>query len=89
MKPVQVAIDTNVLVAALKSRHGASFRLLSLLPDGHFLPNISVPLFIEYESVLKRPGLLDHLKASEIDDILDYVLSRSSIREIYYLWRRS
>ena len=29
----QVVIDTNVLVAALRSRRGASFRLLDLLGD--------------------------------------------------------
>ena len=54
MKPYKIVIDTNVLVSALRSRRGASFKLLSLIDSGNFIINISVPLFYEYEEVLKR-----------------------------------
>jgi len=87
MNTVNVVIDTNVLISALKSSRGASHKLLLLLVDGVFLPNISVPLFVEYESVAKRVELLGHLEKSEIDSILNYFISKSSIREIFYLWR--
>ncbi len=87
MKPVNVVIDTNVIVSALKSRRGASYKLLISLPSGIYRPNLSVPLFIEYESVAKRTGLLNGLKEQDIDYILDYILSQSSIRQIFYLWR--
>ena len=33
MSPFHVVLDTNVLVAALRSKRGASYRLLSLLGD--------------------------------------------------------
>lgn len=82
-----IVIDTNVLVAALKSRLGASFKLLMALPSGSYNPCLSVPLFVEYESVLKRAGLLPHLSAEDIDGVLNYVLSRASIHEIFFLWR--
>jgi putative PIN family toxin of toxin-antitoxin system len=87
MSSVKVVFDTNVLIAALKSKRGASYKLLISLPNGVYKPNISAPLFIEYESVAKRTGLVSDLTHEEIDAILDYILSKSSIREIFYLWR--
>jgi len=86
MKP-KIVIDTNVLVAALKSRNGASFKLLMALQREEYIPCLSVPLFVEYESVLKRLGLLPHLQDTEIDAILDYLLSLASIHKIFFLWR--
>lgn len=83
----KVVIDTNVIVAALRSRNGASHKLLNLLAEDRYTPCVSIPLFIEYESVLKRPGLVDHLSPREIDDVLNYLLAQSSLRKIYYLWR--
>ena len=82
-----IVIDTNVLVAALKSRVGASFKLLMALPSGSYNPCLSVPLFVEYESVLKRAGLLPHLSIEDIDGVLNYLLNRASIHEIFFLWR--
>ena len=84
---MNVVIDTNVLVAALRSNKGASYKLLSLLPGGRYTPNISVPLFFEYEAVLKRKGIVPALSVVDIDAILDFVLSKSRIRKIYFLWR--
>jgi len=87
MGSVNVVIDTNVLIAALKSKQGASHNLLISLPNDVYKPNISVPLFLEYEAVAKRTGLVSGLTNEEINVILDYILSKSSIREIFYLWR--
>lgn len=87
MSNVNVVIDTNVLISALRSNQGTSHKLLLLLADDAFTPNISVPLFIEYESVAKRTGLLSGLNSNDINSILDYFLSKSNIRRIFYLWR--
>lgn len=88
MDPVQVVLDTNVLVAGLRSQRGASFRLLSLVGADHrFGINLSVPLVLEYESALKRPGTVPALTADEIDSVLDYLCSVGHHREIYFLWR--
>ena len=83
----QVVVDTNVLVAALRSRRGASHRLLSLVGDGRWEMNLSVPLFLEYEDVVKRPDSGLTLSAGEIDDILDFICAEANLREIFYLWR--
>ena len=83
----QVVVDTNVLIAALRSRRGASHRLLSLVGDGRWQMNLSVPLFLEYEDVAKRPDSELTLSAGEVDDILDFICAEANLREIFYLWR--
>ncbi len=82
-----VTIDTNVVISALKSKKGASYKFLMLLTENLFVPNISVPLFMEYKSVAKREGLVVNLTEKDIDAILDYYLSQSKIHKIFYLWR--
>ena len=57
------------------------------LTDNVFVSNISVPLFIEYESVAKRENLVKNLSEKDIEVILDYFLSKSKIQQIFYLWR--
>ena len=47
-----VVLDTNVLVAAIRSRRGASFRLLEQVGLGRFDIVLSVALGLEYEEVL-------------------------------------
>jgi len=54
-------LDTGVLVAAFRSSSGASRQLLNAARAGHFVLLLSVPLMLEYESVLTRP---EHLAAS-------------------------
>jgi putative PIN family toxin of toxin-antitoxin system len=83
----QIVIDTNVLVAALRSRRGAAYRLLMLIGQSKFEVNVSVPLFLEYEDVTKRLMGSIPLAESDLEDILDYVCSIARQREIYYLWR--
>ena len=83
----QVVIDTNVIIAALKSRRGASFKLISLIDSNLFKINLSVSLLLEYEDVLKRETIEIPLKNKDIDDILDYLCKIANKREIFYLWR--
>ena len=87
MKRLEVVIDTNVLVSALKSKRGASFKVLTLIGQSKFDINLSVPLILEYEDVAKRLIGETALNEEDIDDILDYICSVSNRREIFYLWR--
>jgi putative PIN family toxin of toxin-antitoxin system len=85
---LKIVIDTNVIISALRSRKGASYRLLMLLGDDRLKSVISVPLFLEYESVAKRLTDSQGLSIGVIDDVLDYLCQVSTFRrEIYYLWR--
>ncbi len=85
MAPVQIVLDTNVLVAALRSRRGSSYRLLSLVDAGYFQINVSVPLVLEYEDVLSRPGL--RLEPEDGRDVVDYLCTIGNRHQIYFLWR--
>ena len=78
-------LDTNVLVAAARSREGASFLLLEELGlQPRFRICVSVPLVLEYEMALKRTSGLD---ASAAEQIVDYLCEVGDRREIYFLWR--
>ena len=87
MPGLQVVLDTNVLIAALRSPRGASYRVLQLLDKGFFDIHISVPLVLEYESVALRQ--LDDLPISRkhVEELLDYVSKVGFAHEIYYAWR--
>ena len=68
----RIVIDTNVMVAGLRSRHGSAFRLLALVGTGRFVIHLSVPLVLEYEEMLLRE--LPHLQVprSVVEDVLDF-----------------
>ena len=87
MKTLQIVIDANVLVSALRSNRGASFRLLRLLGDSRFEISVSVFLVIEYEKAAKRTVRRGGLSARDVDGILDFICAVARHREIYYLWR--
>jgi len=82
-----IVLDTNVLVSALRSRRGASYKLLSLVGQGLFDIVLSVPLVVEYESATKRQSRQLGLTHQEIDDVLNYLCSVGIHRQIYFLWR--
>jgi len=51
---MRLILDTNVIVAAFRSRQGASNLLLRFADQGMFTPLCSTALFLEYEAVLSR-----------------------------------
>ena len=83
----RIIIDTNVLVAGLRSRLGAAFQVLSLLGTGQFEHVVSVALLFEYEDALKRPDSGITIGRSAVDDVLDFVCSTAIQQSIYFLWR--
>ncbi|MDZ7693706.1 MAG: putative toxin-antitoxin system toxin component, PIN family [Balneolaceae bacterium] len=83
---INVVIDTNVLISALRSNRGASFKLISLVGTGKFDISLSVPLSIEYEAVSKREKF-KYLIDTDIDDLLNYLCKVADKRDIFFLWR--
>lgn len=83
----RTVLDTNVIVAALRSRRGRSNRLVSLIGAQRFVTVISVPLVLEYEDAALRQ--LDSLvyTADEVREILDFICWAAEPQAIYYLWR--
>lgn len=84
---IQVVVDTSVLVAAPRSKRGASYRLLTLVGKAGFEINVSVPLVLEYEDAAKRPAPEAGLSNADIDDILDYLCSVANRHAVHFLWR--
>lgn len=87
MSAFPIVIDTNVILAGLRSPHGASYQVLRLLGQGVFDIHISVPLILEYESVAVQH--LDELPIDRDDlrDFLNYICRVGIAHEIYYAWR--
>jgi putative PIN family toxin of toxin-antitoxin system len=82
-------LDTNVLVAALRSKDGASAEILRAAHDGRLIAVVSVPLFAEYEAVLTRP---EHLAAGgvsrgEVVDALEALAGTIEPAEPHFSWR--
>lgn len=85
---MRIVLDTNVLVAATRSRRGASFELMSLLPDSRFQIALSVALYTEWQDVLSRPEHLPlGMGPEDARGFLRYLASIAHLQEVYYLWR--
>lgn len=85
---MRMVLDTNVLVAATRSRNGASFELLSLLPDPRFQIALSVALYTEWQDVLTRPEHLPPgMGPNDARGFLRYLASVAHLQDVYYLWR--
>ena len=87
MEPPQIVLDTNILVSALRSRRGASFRLISLIDKGSFEVNLSVPVVLEYEEAFRKQAKSLQVTQNGIADFLDYLCSAANLHEIHFLWR--
>jgi putative PIN family toxin of toxin-antitoxin system len=84
---MRVVLDTNVLVAAIRSRRGASFEILSNIGMGALEIAVSVPLVLEYESVLLRHAPATLLSENDIQDMIDYICGIAVRHEVFFLWR--
>jgi putative PIN family toxin of toxin-antitoxin system len=82
-----VVLDTNVLEAAMRSRQGASYAVLSQLGTRKFEIAISVPLVFEYEEVLMRQASKAGRSAAAVTDVIDYFCSVGKHQSIFFLWR--
>jgi putative PIN family toxin of toxin-antitoxin system len=83
----RIVLDTNVLVSGLRSRNGASFRILSLIGSGRSSVCLSVPLVLEHEAAARRQVKVSGLSATAVRDIIDYICKAGQHFKIYYLWR--
>nr|WP_315226033.1 putative toxin-antitoxin system toxin component, PIN family [uncultured Limnohabitans sp.] len=82
-------LDTNILVAAVRSPTGASSEILRRVLKRQVCALCSVPLFLEYEAVLLRS---EHLAAAgaqarDVVNLLDVLAGVLTRVEIQFLWR--
>ena len=83
-----LVLDTDVMVAALRSSRGASRQLLLGALHGGFQLLLSVPLILEYEAVLNRPEHLAAcgLSAAEIGRVLDDLAAVAKPVNLSFRW---
>jgi len=85
---MKIVLDTSVLIAATRSRRGASHRLLTMLPSPGFDVALSVPLYMEWMAVMSRPEHLPSgMTAADAEAFLRYLASICIPQEIHFLWR--
>lgn len=88
MTPLVIVLDTNVLVAAMRSRKGASYQLVtSLGADPRWQVHISTALVLEYTEQVYLNRTAAGWNVQECEDFLDYVCAASSECKIFFRWR--
>lgn len=86
---MRLVLDTDVLVAAMRSDRGASRQLLLAALDRRAVVLASVPLMLEYEAVLGRPEHLASIgvTAGEMNEVLDAVAAVAERVSLRFHWR--
>lgn len=85
----RVVLDTDVLVAAVRSDRGASRALLISALERRYPVLASVPLMLQYESVLTRPEHLAAagISAADVEVLFNAIALVVEPIRISYLWR--
>jgi predicted nucleic acid-binding protein len=85
---MRVVFDTSILVAAARSRDGASFALVSSIPSPRFQICLSVSLYTEWQDALSRP---EHLPPGQTPEgarrFLRFLAGEAHLQDIFFLWR--
>ncbi len=82
-------LDTDVMVAALRSARGASREIIRMIARKEITAVASVATMLEYEAVLKRPEHLQaaKLSATQVDTLLDALATLFVPVTPHFVWR--
>lgn len=84
---IPVVLDTNVLVAALRSSGGASRAVVRRALEGRLLPLFGNALWSEYQDLLGRPVWGDVTSGAERHQVLAALAKQGRWVTVYYGWR--
>ncbi|MEP6786202.1 MAG: putative toxin-antitoxin system toxin component, PIN family [Sphingomonadales bacterium] len=86
---LKIVLDTDVVVAALRSADGGSNAVLREIAHGRLKPLVTPALFLEYEAVLKRPEqrIVHGFSLRDIDRFLAALAGASHAVEVSFRWR--
>ena len=84
-----MVLDTDVVVAALRSPGGASAAIVRLARQGRVTLLMSVALALEYEAVCSRPEhrLAAGLSEDEVNVLVDAIIALAEPVAMHFLWR--
>ena len=82
-------LDTNVVVAGLRSPTGASAALIDRAFGRAFTLLLSVPLALEYEAICRDPAqrIVSGLSEAEVSHIISALCAISEPVDPWFLWR--
>lgn len=82
-------MDTDVVVAAMRSPTGASAAIVRLARQGRVTLLLSVAMALEYEAVCSRPEhlLAAGLSEEDVNVFLDVILALAQPVTMHFLWR--
>lgn len=85
----RLVLDTNVLITAMCNQDGASHLLIRWALSDRIVLLASPALWLEYETVLKRPEIrLRHgIALEDLDVVLDTLAAHIEPVHLNYLWR--
>ncbi len=85
---MRVVFDSSVLVAAVRSRGGASFALVNSIPSAKFEICLSIGLYSEWQDVLTRP---EHRPpgqtAADMIAFTRFLAGQAWHQDVFFLWR--
>jgi putative PIN family toxin of toxin-antitoxin system len=86
---VKLILDTDVVVAAMRSPSGASAEIIRLARRGRVTLMVSVALALEYEAVCKRTEhqVAAELNEKEVNVFVDTIISLAEPVTMHFLWR--
>jgi putative PIN family toxin of toxin-antitoxin system len=88
MASANIVIDTNVIIAGLRSRTGTSNALLGyVFADDGAKAQLSMPLFLQYRAEIARHIDAMAYEPDEVHDILEWIAAHSTFHNVYFLWR--
>jgi putative PIN family toxin of toxin-antitoxin system len=85
----RIVLDTSILVAGLRSRRGASFRVLELVALREATALATTALLLEYEAVLRRPEQIaaHRLSDDELEILFQELAALLEPVEVHFRWR--
>lgn len=86
---MRLVLDTDVVVAAMRSPTGGSAELLRKIDDGKATMLLSVALALEYEAIctLAEHRLASGLSAPQSNLFVDTLIEMAEPVELYFRWR--
>ena len=86
---MRIVLDTDVIVAAMRSPAGASAAILKTVDAGQVLMLSSVALILEYEAQCTRPAHYEAAGLSQQEAIIfvDAIAALSKPVELHFFWR--
>ena len=86
---MRLVLDTDVVVAGMRSPTGASAAILRYIREGYVTLLLSVPLAIEYEAVCQKAEhrLASGLSERQTDIFVSAIIAMAEPVETHFLWR--